>query len=76
MRGWAATASERLNKAIEAIVALLMLLLVLDVWLGVIDRYYFNRGCYRYCKVTYLHERIDCYGRVVRCWRTCRTIRV
>lgn len=42
MRGWAATASERLNKAIEAIVALLMLLLVLDVWLGVIDRYYFH----------------------------------
>lgn len=42
MRSWAATASDRLNKAVEAIVALLMLLLVLDVWLGVIDRYYFH----------------------------------
>ncbi|MEM6637175.1 MAG: TRAP transporter small permease [Pseudomonadota bacterium] len=42
MRDWAATISNRLNKAIEAIVAVLMLLLVLDVWLGVIDRYYFH----------------------------------
>ncbi len=31
--------SERLNWAIERIVAALMLLLVLDVWLGVVDRY-------------------------------------
>lgn len=42
MRDWAARASDRLNTAVEAIVALLMLLLVLDVWLGVIDRYYFH----------------------------------
>lgn len=42
MRSWAATASHRINQAVEAIVALLMLLLVLDVWLGVIDRYYFH----------------------------------
>lgn len=42
MRNLAAVASDRLNTAIEAIVAFLMLLLVLDVWLGVIDRYYFH----------------------------------
>ena len=42
MREWAGRASERLNAAVEAIVAGLMLLLVLDVWLGVIDRYWFH----------------------------------
>ena len=42
MRNWAATMSARINRAVEAIVASLMLLLVLDVWLGVIDRYYFH----------------------------------
>ncbi|MEM6887691.1 MAG: TRAP transporter small permease subunit [Pseudomonadota bacterium] len=42
MRDWAAKTSDRLNKVIEAVVAVLMLLLVLDVWLGVIDRYYFH----------------------------------
>ncbi|WP_136659498.1 TRAP transporter small permease subunit [Nitratireductor sp. XY-223] len=42
MRKWAAMASDRINKVVEAIVALLMLLLVLDVWLGVVDRYYFH----------------------------------
>ncbi len=42
MRNWAKRASARLNRAVEAIVAVLMLLLVLDVWLGVVDRYYFH----------------------------------
>lgn len=42
MREWVGIASDRLNKAVEATVALLMLLLVLDVWLGVLDRYYFG----------------------------------
>lgn len=41
----------------------------------IIDRYYFNRGCVRYCRITYLHERVDHCGRVIRCWRTCRTVR-
>nr|WP_319383318.1 TRAP transporter small permease subunit [uncultured Roseibium sp.] len=31
-----------LNRLIEAVVALLMLALVLDVWIGVIDRYWFH----------------------------------
>lgn len=39
MRETAGRLSERLNWLIERIVAALMLLLVLDVWLGVIDRY-------------------------------------
>ncbi len=39
---WAATASERVNKVVEFVVAALMLALVLDVWLGVVDRYYFR----------------------------------
>ena len=34
--------SARLNWVVERIVALLMLLLVLDVWIGVIDRYIFH----------------------------------
>ncbi|WP_150522487.1 TRAP transporter small permease [Roseibium sediminis] len=42
MRNSVATVSDRLNTAVEAVVAFLMLLLVLDVWLGVLDRYYFG----------------------------------
>lgn len=42
MRNWAKSASDRINRVVEAIVAVLMLLLVLDVWLGVVDRYYFH----------------------------------
>jgi len=42
MRKWAENASDKINSAVEAIVAALMLALVLDVWLGVIDRYYFH----------------------------------
>ncbi len=42
----------------------------------IIDRQYFSRGCTRYCRITYLHERVDHCGRVVSCWRTCRTVRV
>ena len=39
MREMAGQISDRLNRAIEAIVAAIMLLLVVDVWLGVLDRY-------------------------------------
>lgn len=42
MRSWSAKASDRINAAVEAVVAVLMLLLVLDVWLGVADRYFFH----------------------------------
>lgn len=42
MRSWAEIASGKINSVVEAIVACLMLALVLDVWLGVIDRYYFH----------------------------------
>ncbi len=42
MSNWFADASARINSVIEGIVAALMLALVLDVWLGVIDRYYFH----------------------------------
>ncbi|HPE61373.1 MAG TPA: TRAP transporter small permease [Thiolinea sp.] len=42
MRSWAFKASDRINTIVEAIVAVLMLLLVLDVWLGVADRYFFH----------------------------------
>ena len=42
MRSWAGKISARLNAAVEAVVALLMLALVADVWLGVADRYYFG----------------------------------
>ncbi|MFV0475600.1 MAG: TRAP transporter small permease [Pikeienuella sp.] len=42
MRSRAAQASDRINAVVEAIVAALMLLLVLDVWLGVADRYFFH----------------------------------
>ena len=41
MREWASAASDRINRVVEGIVAALMLLLVLNVWLGVADRYYF-----------------------------------
>ncbi len=40
MAHWTASASAWLNRGIEAIVAFLMLVLVLDVWLGVADRYF------------------------------------
>lgn len=39
MRAWAGALSEQANRIVEGFVALLMLLLVLDVWLGVVDRY-------------------------------------
>jgi len=42
MREWAATTSAMLNRGVEAAVAVLMALLVLDVWLGVVDRYFFH----------------------------------
>ncbi|WP_298853013.1 TRAP transporter small permease [uncultured Ruegeria sp.] len=42
MSDWFASASSRINSVVEGIVAALMLSLVLDVWLGVIDRYYFH----------------------------------
>jgi len=42
MRNWAETTSAKINTIVEAIVAALMLALVLDVWLGVMDRYYFH----------------------------------
>ncbi len=42
MRKFATKASEKLNWIVERLVALLMLLLVLDVWLGVVDRYLFH----------------------------------
>ena len=42
--GWefAALWSDRINRVVELILAILMALLILDVWLGVIDRYYFR----------------------------------
>lgn len=42
MRNWAENAGAKINTVVEAIVAALMLTLVLDVWLGVADRYYFH----------------------------------
>jgi len=42
MREWAANTSARLNAGVEAVIAVLMALLVLDVWLGVVDRYFFH----------------------------------
>ncbi len=42
MRQVIALASTRINLVVEGIVAALMLALVLDVWLGVMDRYYFH----------------------------------
>ena len=40
--GFASLWSDRINRGVELILAILMALLVLDVWLGVIDRYYFR----------------------------------
>jgi len=42
MSDWFASMSSKINAAVEGIVAALMLALVLDVWLGVVDRYYFH----------------------------------
>lgn len=42
MSDWFTTASAKINSVVEGIVAALMLSLVLDVWLGVVDRYYFH----------------------------------
>lgn len=42
MRNWSEVTSAKINTVVEAIVAVLMLALVLDVWLGVVDRYYFH----------------------------------
>ena len=42
MKAFAEIASDRINRGVEAIVAALMLALVLDVWLGVADRYFFH----------------------------------
>jgi len=42
MRNRAAICSTKINKVVEATVAALMLALVLDVWLGVADRYLFH----------------------------------
>jgi len=41
---------------------------------SLVDTCYFNRGCYRYAKYTYMHRRIDCHGHVVRCWKTYKTV--
>lgn len=42
IQDWSAAASARINTVVEVVVAGLMLALVLDVWLGVADRYYFR----------------------------------
>jgi TRAP-type C4-dicarboxylate transport system permease small subunit len=42
MRERAARLSAGLNAVVEAVIAVLMALLVLDVWLGVVDRYFFH----------------------------------
>ncbi len=42
MRHRAEIASAKINTVVEAVVAALMLALVLDVWLGVVDRYFFH----------------------------------
>ena len=42
MREGIARLSLRINQGVEAVVAGLMLALVIDVWIGVIDRYYFH----------------------------------
>ncbi|RAI02020.1 C4-dicarboxylate ABC transporter permease [Acuticoccus sediminis] len=42
MREFAGTASLVLNRVVEAVVVVLMALLVLDVWIGVADRYVFR----------------------------------
>lgn len=40
--GFTATLSHQINRVIEAIVAVLMVALVVDVWIGVVDRYWFH----------------------------------
>lgn len=42
MRELAGTASAALNRVVEAVVVVLMAALVVDVWIGVLDRYLFN----------------------------------
>lgn len=42
MSEYAGMLSARLNWIVERVVALLMVLLVLDVWIGVVDRYIFH----------------------------------
>lgn len=42
MRQLAGTLSHHLNRAIEVLLIILMAALVVDVWIGVIDRYYFH----------------------------------
>ncbi|WP_366656133.1 TRAP transporter small permease [Fodinicurvata sp. EGI_FJ10296] len=42
MRQLAATLSYRINKVVELILIVLMAALVIDVWIGVVDRYYFS----------------------------------
>lgn len=42
MKSLAERISLGLNRVIEAVVAVLMLALVIDVWIGVIDRYWFH----------------------------------
>ncbi|TLP44176.1 TRAP transporter small permease subunit [Cohaesibacter sp. CAU 1516] len=42
MRDLAAKVSLQLNQVVEMVVAILMVALVLDVWLGVVDRYFFH----------------------------------
>jgi hypothetical protein len=41
----------------------------------IVDRHYYRSGCYNYCRITYLHERVDCHGHIVSCWRSCKTVR-
>lgn len=42
MKSLAERISHGLNRLIEAVVAVLMLALVIDVWIGVVDRYWFH----------------------------------
>ena len=35
---------------------------------------YFNRGCKRFVKKTFLHHRYDHCGRLIKCWKTYKTI--
>jgi TRAP-type C4-dicarboxylate transport system permease small subunit len=42
MRRVVATISDRLNRLVEIILIVLMAALVIDVWIGVMDRYYFH----------------------------------
>lgn len=42
MRQLAATLSDRVNRVVEILLIVLMAALVIDVWIGVMDRYYFH----------------------------------